>query len=145
MDNAFDGYKCPICNGTIRVETRRENMGGYSLPNPRLVCNHCKIKGGYAGVMLNEEEKTERLIYNFEKAVASRKFNNMRKPEKILTDIRDYLKNKKELTKNIFSENDNDCADFAIRRFLSMQSVEIFVDGAISDLTEYAEKLGVEL
>ncbi len=53
--------------------------------------------------------------------------------KKILTDIRDYLVTEKGRTRN---------SDMFI---LQIQAVEIFADKALSDLTEYAEKLGVEL
>lgn len=135
MANIFKDYKCPICNGILTIHKKEEDCGYYSLDNPRLVCNHCKIKGGYAGLMLTEEQERERLIYNFEKAVASRKANDLRKPEKILTDIRDYLVK----TKEVFEKT----TDF--KSVLFGAGVQVFVEQAIADLTEYAEKLGVEL
>lgn len=125
MSNIFKDYKCPICNGILKIHKKEEDCGYYSLDNPRLVCNHCKIKGGYAGLMLTEEQERERLICNFEKAVASRKANDLRKPEKILTDICNYLNERK------YSTGKSDYAQFC--------------ETALSDLTEYAEKLGVEL
>lgn len=53
--------------------------------------------------------------------------------KKILTDIRDYLLTEKCRVAN---------GDIFL---LQIQEVEKFADKALSDLTEYAEKLGVEL
>ena len=79
--------------------------------------------------MLTEEQERERLICNFEKAVASRKANDLRKPEKILTDIRDYLN-------GLLAEWNG--ADVHFERIS-------LVEKQLESLTEYAEKLGVEL
>lgn len=133
MDNIFKDYKCPICNGILKIHKKEEDCGYYSLDNLRLVCNHCKIKGGYAGLMLTEEQERERLIYNFEKAVASRKANDLRKPEKILTDIRDYLAERAE----IIRERDME--------FISQSAMLQLIAIEHKELKEYAEKLGVEL
>ena len=53
--------------------------------------------------------------------------------KQILTDIRDYLVTEKGRAHN---------SDMFI---LQIQAVENFADKALADLTEYAEKLGVEL
>ena len=55
------------------------------------------------------------------------------KVKQILTDIRDYLVTEKGRVAN---------SDIYI---LQIQAVEKFADKALADLTEYAEKLGVEL
>ena len=55
--------------------------------------------------------------------------------KKILTDIRDYLVERK-------AECGNE--KYEINQIMGL-GVEVFVDKAIADLTEYAEKLGVEL
>ena len=52
---------------------------------------------------------------------------------KILTDIRDYLVTEKGRVAN---------SDIYL---LQIQAVQKFADKALADLTEYAEKLGVEL
>ena len=54
---------------------------------------------------------------------------------KILTDIRDYLVKRK-------AEWGNEKCE--INQIMGL-GVEVFVDKALADLTEYAEKLGVEL
>ena len=55
--------------------------------------------------------------------------------KKILTDIRDYLVKRK-------AEWGNEKCE--INQIMGL-GVEVFVDKALADLTEYAEKLGVEL
>ncbi|MBR2388251.1 MAG: hypothetical protein IKB02_05730 [Clostridia bacterium] len=55
--------------------------------------------------------------------------------KKILTDIRDYLL----IGKSVFEKT----TDF--NSVLFGAGVQVFIDQALSDLTEYAEKLGVEL
>ena len=55
------------------------------------------------------------------------------KIKQILTDIRDYLVTAKDRTRN---------SDMFV---LQIQAVEYFADKALAYLTEYAEKLGVEL
>ena len=55
------------------------------------------------------------------------------KIKQILTDIRDYLVTEKGRVAN---------SDIYL---LQIQAVEKFADKALADLTEYAEKLGVEL
>lgn len=132
MSNIFKDYKCPICNGILTIQTKKENCGHFSLRNPRLVCNHCKIRGGFAGVMFTEEEERERLIYYFEKTVASRKANDLRKPEKILTDIRDYLVKMQK------------CLAIESRMCPKIRETALVLS-MIEELHKYAEKLGVEL
>lgn len=55
--------------------------------------------------------------------------------KKILTDIRDYLLR----GKSVFEKT----TDF--KSVLFGAGVQVFIDQALSDLTEYAKKLGVEL
>ena len=55
--------------------------------------------------------------------------------KKILTDIRDYLVGRK-------AEWGNE--KYEINQIMGL-GVKVFVDKALADLTEYAEKLGVEL
>lgn len=55
--------------------------------------------------------------------------------KKILTDIRDYLVYHKEKWQQ---------EKFEINRVMGL-GVEVFVEKALADLAEYAEKLGVEL
>jgi hypothetical protein len=88
-------------------------------------CEPCHCKGNGA----NDKETA---LANFHKELARKEKLALRKPEKILTDIRDYL----EKTKKTWKENNEilgtDLPLFALNRF-------------IYDLAEYAEKLGVEL
>jgi hypothetical protein len=55
--------------------------------------------------------------------------------KKILTDIRDYLVEYKEKWKH---------QKYEVHQIMGL-GIEVFVDKALADLTEYAEKLGVEL
>jgi hypothetical protein len=55
--------------------------------------------------------------------------------KQILTDIRDYLVEKKERWKH---------KKYEVTQIMGL-GVEVFIDKALADLTEYAEKLGVEL
>lgn len=55
--------------------------------------------------------------------------------KQILTEIRDYLLRGKSVFENT--------TDF--KSVLFGAGVQVFIDQALSDLTEYAEKLGVEL
>ena len=57
------------------------------------------------------------------------------KIKQILTDIRDYLVERKAKCGN---------EKYEIHQIMGL-GVEVFVDKAIADLTKYAEKLGVEL
>ena len=77
------------------------------------------------GLFLNSEEEIEKTKEIFE----------FSQTKKILTDIRDYLLQRKAECGNKKCE---------INQIMDL-GVEVFVDKAIADLTEYAEKLGVEL
>lgn len=76
----------------------------------------------------------------FEKKLALKEKREREKPEKILTDIRDYLVeargNWKERNKVIGLSLEQSLVDIG---------VDCWIDKALADLTEYAEKLGVEL
>ena len=125
MDNVFDGYKCPICNGTLRITKRLLDCGFHEWHElNRIACNHCKVKSGEMECSLKEYK--EEYWNSFNEAVKRKKEREIRTPEKILTDIRDYL----------VSWRDNNAIDY---------SAERWIDTALADLTEYAEKLGVEL
>ena len=126
MDNIFKDYKCPICNGTLRI-TKRLFDCGYNEWHElnRIVCNHCKVKSGEMECDLKQYK--EEYWHSFNEAVKRKKEREMRTPEKILTDIRDYL----------VAHRDSPSIDYSAEKWID--------ETALSDLTEYAKKLGVEL
>ena len=126
MDNVFDGYKCPICNGTLRITKRLLNCGYNECHElNRIVCNHCKVKSGEMECDLKQYK--EEYWNSFNEAVKRKKERETRKPEKILTDIRDYL----------VTHRDSPSIDYSAEKWID--------ETALPDLTEYAKKLGVEL
>lgn len=74
---------------------------------------------------LNSEEEIEE----------TKEISEFSQKKKILTDIRDYLLR----GKSVFEKT----TDF--ESVLFGAGVQVFIDQALADLTEYAEKLGVEL
>lgn len=135
MDNVFDGYKCPICNGTLRITKRFLNCGHNEWHElNRIVCNHCKVKSGEMECDLKQCK--EKYWHSFTEAVKRKKERETRKPEKILTDIRDYLV-------AIIDEwhRRSDEPNFLENNIMVYNHIRKELD----DLTEYAEKLGVEL
>lgn len=132
MDNVFKDYKCPICNGNLRIQEKEDNMGYYHITRQRLVCYHCKIYGGY-GDLMDTRNPEERIIEDFEKAIERHKNKMLKSPEKILTDIRDYLVAKAELVR------ERDMEWLGQSAMLQLIAIEH------KELKEYAEKLGVEL
>ena len=76
-------------------------------------------------LFVSEEAEIEKIKGEFE----------FSQKKKILTDIRDYLVERK-------AECGNEKCE--INQIMGL-GVEVFVDKALADLTEYAEKLGVEL
>lgn len=132
MDNVFDGYKCPICNGTLRITKRLLSCGHNEWHElNRIVCNHCKVKSGEMECSLKEYK--EEYWNSFNEAVKRKKEREIRTPEKILTDIRDYLVTEKSRVAN---------SDIYL---LQIQEVKKFADKALAYLADYAKKLGVEL
>ena len=118
------GAKCSKCNGDLMIEiTTWSDMKGALY---YVFCPCCNIKGDGANNRITALNK-------FEKAIVHKEKLALRKPEKILTDIRDYLVTEKGRVAN---------SDIYL---LQIQAVENFADKALADLTEYAEKLGVEL
>ncbi len=115
---------CPKCNNTLMLQKKIwSDMSGALY---YVFCEPCHCKGNGA----NDKETA---LKNFHKEIARKEKLDNRKPEKILTDIRNYLKNEKGKAKN---------SEMFV---LQIQAVENFADKALAYLTEYAEKLGVEL
>lgn len=139
MSNVFDGYKCPICNGTLRITKRLLNCGYNEWHElNRIVCNHCKVKSGEMECSLKEYK--EEYWNSFNEAVKRKKEKEMRTPEKILNDIRDYL-----LRAKISWKARNEILGVDLPQTMVDVGLDLWVDKALADLTEYAEKLGVEL
>ena len=117
---------CPKCNNTIMLE--KASWSDLSGSLYYVFCEPCHCKGTGA-----KDKKTA--LANFHKELARKEKLALRKPEKILTDIRDYLLR----GKSVFEKT----TDF--ESVLFGAGVQVFIDKALADLTEYAEKLGVEL
>ena len=107
---------CPKCNNTLMVQKKSwSDMSGalyYVFCEP---C-HCKGKGA------NDKETA---LEKFHKELARKEKLDNRKPEKILTDIRNYLVERKNNT--------------VVMEYMGLWET------ALADLAKYAEKLGVEL
>ena len=116
--------KCPKCQSDLMLQ--KTSWSEISTDLKYVFCEPCQCKGCGA----NDEETA---LVNFHKELARKEKLALRKPEKILTDIRDYLVTAKGRTRN---------SDMFI---LQIQAVENFADKALAYLKEYAEKLGVEL
>ena len=128
MSNIFRDYKCPICNGTLRTTKRLLNCGQNEWHElNRIVCNHCKVKSGEMECSL--EKYKEKYWNSFNEAVKRKKERETRKPEKILTDILNYLN-------GLLAEWNG--AGIHLERIC-------LVEKQLVNLAEYAEKLGVEL
>jgi hypothetical protein len=116
--------KCLGCGNALVLETKTwDNIDGGVVT---VLCPTCKVKGeGSTDITL--------ALSKFDRALTRSEYQKARKPEKILTDIRDYLVTEKGRVVN---------SDIYL---LQIQAVEKFADKALADLTEYAKKLGVEL
>ena len=118
---------CPICGTNLKMEkvAWTEMKGSLYYVH----CDKCKIHGEGATC----EAKA---FDNFDKKRKQRERDNQRKPEKILTDIRDYLVaildewNRRIDEPNFYEQN---------------IGVYNHIRKELDDLIEYAEKLGVEL
>ena len=118
---------CPKCGSRLELEeTSWDNMGGILVS---VLCCKCKVRGDNSN---NKAQAFER----FEKKLALKEKREREKPEKILTDIRDYLVTiLDEWHKRIDEPN------------FYEQNIGVYnhIRKELDDLTEYAEKLGVEL
>lgn len=118
---------CPKCNNTLMLEKR--TWSDISGALYYVFCEPCKCKGNGA----NDKQTA---LANFHKELARKEKLALRNPEKILTDIRDYLVAiLDEWHKRIDEPN------------FYEQNIGVYnhIRKELDDLTEYAEKLGVEL
>lgn len=109
---------CPKCNNTLILE--KASWSDLSGALYYVFCEPCQCKGCGA----NDKETA---LANFHKELARKEKLALRKPEKILTDIRDYL----------VAHRDSPSIDYSAEKWID--------ETALSGLTEYAKKLGVEL
>ena len=119
--------KCLVCGNPLLLETKTwKNISGALLS---VFCPNCKVRGkGAADVPL--------AMSKFDRALTRAQYQKSRKPEKILTDIYNYL-------------------GAILDEWLRRQDEPHFIENNIGvynhirkemdDLVEYAEKLGVEL
>lgn len=115
---------CPKCGSRLELEeTTWDNLNGSLVS---VMCCKCKVMGDNSN---NKAQAFER----FEKKLALKEKREREKPEKILTDIRDYLVTEKSRVAN---------SDIYL---LQIQEVKKFADKALAYLADYAKKLGVEL
>lgn len=118
---------CPKCGSHLELEeTTWDNMNGSLVS---VMCCKCKVRGDNSN---NKAQAFER----FEKKLALKEKREREKPEKILTDIRDYLVAiLDEWHKRIDEPN------------FYEQNIGVYnhIRKELDDLAEYAEKLGVEL
>lgn len=127
--------KCGICGGFLYEHTDLESANRY------IYCPKCKEETDKVKARMTDEQArgflalTKMLgITNEQVEEIKEKFDTDYKKQ-ILTDIRNYLLKSKE----VFEKT----TDF--KSVLFGAGVQVFVEQALADLTEYAEKLGVEL
>ncbi len=115
---------CPKCGSHLELEeTTWDSMGGSLVS---VLCCKCKVRGE------NSNNKAQ-AFQRFEKKLALKEKREREKPEKILTDIRDYLVERAELIR------ERDMEFLGQSAMLQLLAIEH------KELKEYAEKLGVEL
>ena len=113
-----------IKKGGVIIPETAEAVADYLIANkvfvfPEKLNDSWELCSGFITRMFVEnEEELEKIKREFE----------LKEVKKILTDIRDYLAEKKKICD----------VTFDLER-------EMFVDTLLADLTEYTEKLGVEL
>lgn len=116
--------KCPKCQSDLMLQ--KTSWSELSGDLHYVFCEPCKCKGNGA----NDKENA---LENIHKELARKEKLALRKPEKILTDIRDYLVKKQRAIKN--SEINVIVKEVALGLF----------DAEMVVLKKYAEELGVEL
>ena len=110
--------KCPKCQNAIMLQKSTCSEGALYY----VFCECCQCKG-------HGEFDERRAITSFHKELSRKEKLALRKPEKILTDIRDYLN-------ELLAEWNG--ADVHFEKIS-------LVEKQLENLTEYAKKLGVEL
>lgn len=115
--------KCSKCQSDLMLQKTSwsEVSGGLYY----VFCEPCSCKGNGA----NDKETA---LANFHKELARKQKLALRKPEKILTDIRDYLVERQR------------CLAIESRMCPKIRETALVLS-MIEDLLKYAEKLGVEL
>ena len=112
-----------IKRGGVIIPPTAEAVADYLIANnvfvlPDELENNLELTAKFLmGLFLNSEEEIKKTKEIFE----------FSQTKKILTDIRDYL----------VARRDNNAIDYSAERWID--------ETALADLTEYAEKLGVEL
>ena len=119
--------KCPKCESELMLQ--KTSWSDLSGDLHYVFCVPCRCKGNGA----NDKETA---LANFHKELARKEKLALRKPEKILTDIRDYLV-------AILDEwhRRSDEPNFLENNIMVYNHIRKELD----DLAEYAEKLEVEL
>lgn len=115
--------KCPKCQSDLMLQ--KTSWSDMSGDLHYVFCEPCHCKGNGA----NDKETA---ISNFHKELARKGKLALRKPEKILTDIRDYLVERQR------------CLAIESRMCPKIRETALVLS-MIEDLQKYAEKLGVEL
>lgn len=119
--------KCPKCQSDLMLQ--KTSWSDMSGDLQYVFCESCRCKGCGA----NDKETA---LENFHKELARKEKLELRKPEKILTDIRDYLV---AILDEWYRRSDE--PNFLENNIMVYNHIRKELD----DLTEYAEKLGVEL
>ena len=112
----MSNYICPKCHDHLTVE--KKPFVETNQPLYKVGCHNC---GAYGASVLGEEKAYAECMRDMEK-------DDRRK---ILTDIRDYLVERKSKFEG---------ASYHLDKVIFYHYAQL-----LSDLTEYAEKLGVEL
>jgi hypothetical protein len=115
--------KCPKCQNSLMLQ--KTSWSDLSGDLQYVFCEPCHCKGNGA----NDKETA---LANSHKELARKEKLALRKPEKIITDIRDYLVERKR------------CLAIESRMCPKIRETALVLS-MIEDLQKYAEKLGVEL
>ena len=116
----MSNYICPKCHYHLTVE--KKPFVETNQPLYKVGCHNC---GAYGASVLGEEKAYAEFM----------RYMGKDDRRKILTDIRDYLVEKREKVNRGRGE---------VLQLMGLGAGKL-IDDALSDLTEYAEKLGVEL
>lgn len=125
--------KCGICGGSLYEHTDLESANRY------IYCPKCKEEADKVKARMTDEQARGFLAFTKMLGITDSQVDEIKEKfdtdykKQILTDIRDYLAEKKEICDVTFVD---------LERELER---EMFIDKLLDDLIEYAEKLGVEL